>query len=107
MVEPVPCSSVAGRIFGHGSVSRADTPPCDQQTAPRVNCTCDLRSLRPLQGAVGMGEVLEKKAKIDKKPDKEKRHLADDPIKVVRGPGGDLFVTDHHHGGTPKRHLQY
>jgi hypothetical protein len=81
-----------------GSVSYAETLPCDQQAKPGVNCTCDLRSLRPLQGAVGMGEVLEKKAKIEKKPDKEKRHLEADPIKVVRGPAGDFFVTDHHHG---------
>ena len=79
------------------SVSHAEMLSCDQQTRPGVNCLCDLRSLRPLQGAVGMGEVLEKRAKIEKKTEKAKRHLAADPIKVVRGPGGRLFVTDHHH----------
>jgi hypothetical protein len=29
---------------------------------------------------------------------KEESKLAADPIKVVRGPDGQLFVTDHHHG---------
>ena len=71
---------------------------CDQQTAPGVNCTCDLKSLRPLQGAVGMGEVRQKAEKIKAKPMKEESKLAADPIKVVRGPDGQLFVTDHHHG---------
>lgn len=71
---------------------------CDSQTAPGVNCTCDLKSLRPLQGAIGMGEVQHKADKIKKKPQKEESKLAADPIKVVRGPGGQLFVTDHHHG---------
>lgn len=85
-------------VLAYGSVSHAETPVCDQQTKPSVNCICDLRSLRPLQGAVGMGEVLEKKAKIEKKTEKEKGHLVADPIKVIRGPSGNLFVTDHHHG---------
>src|SRR5262249_4595336 len=76
----------------------ADTQPCDPRTAPGVNCTCDLKSLRPLQGAVGMGEVRQKADKIKKKHKKEAIKLAEDPIKVVRGPGGQLFVTDHHHG---------
>jgi hypothetical protein len=35
--------------------------------------------------------------KIGAKP-KKWRDLADDPIKVIRGPGGALFITDHHHG---------
>ena len=75
-----------------------DKVRCDQQTAPGVNCTCDLKSLRPLQGAVGMGEVRQKAEKIKAKPEKEESKLAADPIKVVRGPDGQLFVTDHHHG---------
>jgi len=62
--------------------------PCGQQTAPNVNCTCDLKSLRPLQGAIGMGEVQEKAEKIKAKPEKEKQKLEADPIKIVRGPDG-------------------
>ena len=46
----------------------ADKQRCDPRTAPGVNCTCDLKSLRPLQGAVGMGEVQQKADKIKKSP---------------------------------------
>jgi hypothetical protein len=45
-----------------------------------------------------MGEVRQKAEKIKAKPKKEENKLAADPIKVVRGPDGQLFVTDHHHG---------
>src|SRR4029077_12134369 len=55
-----------------------DKVRCDQQTAPGVNCTCDLKSLRPLQGAVGMGEVRQKAEKIKAKPEKEESKLAVD-----------------------------
>jgi hypothetical protein len=71
---------------------------CGAGTPEGVNCSCELRTLRPLQGAVGMAEVRDKAAKIAAKPDKEAKDLANDPIKLVRGPGGDLFITDHHHG---------
>ena len=81
-----------------GSSLSLATDNCDQQTALGVNCTCDLKSLRPLQGAVGMREVQQKADKIKKKPEKEEGKLAADPIKVVRGPDAQLFVTDHHHG---------
>ena len=50
------------------SLAADETRRCDPQTAPRVNCTCDLNSLRPLQGAVGMGEVQQKADKIKKSP---------------------------------------
>jgi hypothetical protein len=78
----------------------ADNSPetCSQQTtAPGAKCTCDLRTLRPLQGAVGMEEV-KKKAKDIKNKEKTRLDLAYDPIKIVRGPNGLLYVTDHHHG---------
>ena len=71
---------------------------CGAGSNTGVNCSCDVRTLRPLQGAVGMEEVRDKADKIRAKPGKECRKLASDPIKVVRGPGGALFITDHHHG---------
>lgn len=77
----------------------ADNSPetCKQQTtAPGAKCTCDLRTLRPLQGAVGMEEVMDK-AKDIGSGKKTRLDLAYDPIKIVRGPNG-LYVTDHHHG---------
>jgi hypothetical protein len=92
-------STLAFLAHGSSALLAADKKQrCDLQTMPRVNCTCDLKSLRPLQGAVGMGEVQQKADKIKNKPKKEESKLAADPIKVVRGPGGQLFVTDHHHG---------
>ena len=77
---------------------RAEMSACSPQTPNDMNCSCDLHSLRPLQGAIGMGEARDKAAKIAKKPTKEMQDLADDPIKTVRGPDGSLFITDHHHG---------
>jgi hypothetical protein len=92
-------STLAFLAYGSPASTAADKKQrCDRQTMPGVGCTCDLKSLRPLQGAVGMGEVQQKADKIKQKPKKEENKLAADPIKVVRGPGGQLFVTDHHHG---------
>jgi hypothetical protein len=79
-----------------GVVPAATT--CGAGSKTGVTCSCDVRTLRPLQGAVGMEEVRDKADKIKAKPGKECRKLASDPIKVVRGPGGALFITDHHHG---------
>jgi hypothetical protein len=60
-------------------------------------CACDLTTLRPLQSAVGMSEVESKKDKIQSDMKGECKNLKDDPIKVVSGPDGQLFITDHHH----------
>jgi hypothetical protein len=76
---------------------------CGTSSNTGVPCSCDVRTLRPLQGAVGMEEVREKADKIKAKPGKECQKLASDPIKVVRGPGGALFITDHHHGANAWR----
>jgi hypothetical protein len=71
---------------------------CDAQSKVDAVCTCDVRTLRPLQGALGLEEVEDKAAKIEKNPKKAREILQDDPIKVLQGPGGALFITDHHHG---------
>ncbi|MDB5985308.1 MAG: hypothetical protein JWR16_361 [Nevskia sp.] len=57
-----------------------------------------IEDLRPTQMTVGMLEVAEKSAELDKEP-KEKRHeyLDAHPVPVVRGPGGGLYLIDHHH----------
>jgi hypothetical protein len=79
-----------------GVVSAATA--CGAGSKAGVPCPCDVRTLRPLQGAVGMEEVRDKADKIKAKPGKACQKLASDPIKVVRGPGGALFITDHYHG---------
>jgi hypothetical protein len=91
--------SYGGTITGVYEISSDSSPEtCTQQTtAPGTKCNCDLGSLRPLQGAVGQAEVTDKKDKIVSGT-KTRLDLAYDPIKIVRGPNGLLYVTDHHHG---------
>src|SRR5580700_32841 len=76
----------------------AANAPYDAATQVGVTCICDVRTLRPLQGAIGVEEVRDKVQRIAAKPEKEWRDLVKDPIKVIRGPGDALFITDHHHG---------
>ena len=54
--------------------------------------------LRPTQFAVGMLEVEEKIAVVCAMKRKRQRAYVDDnPVPVVVGPRGDLYVVDHHH----------
>jgi hypothetical protein len=89
----------------------ADSSPdtCRQEWYAGTKCNCDLGSLRPLQGAVGLAEVTKKKDDIVSETKvsetKARLDLAYDPITLVRGPNylvggrsGFLYVTDHHHG---------
>ena len=46
-----------------------------------------------------MKEVAYKEKSISEHPKRERRKLEEDSIKVVAGPGGQLFITDHHHHG--------
>lgn len=88
---------VLGLLLPLPAAAAADTP-CDAAAKAGVTCTCDVRTLRPLQGAIGMEEVRDKVQKIAAKPKKEWQDLVADPVKVIRGPGDALFITDHHHG---------
>ncbi len=61
-----------------------------------------LDRLRPTQAAVGMRAVALKRRKVEKHvatPRKIERYLDHRPIPSVIGPGGDLFMIDHHHLG--------
>jgi hypothetical protein len=42
--------------------------------------------------------VRAKQQKIAEHPKREWRDLEEDPIKVIRGPGNELYLADHHHG---------
>lgn len=75
----------------------AELPACSATRAQKF-CGCDFTKLRPLQGAVGMGEVTYKASTIANDTEREYKALKKDPIKVVVGPDGQLFITDHHHG---------
>lgn len=85
----------AGMVVANPAV--AGEPRCNA-TGGQTVCRCDLTKLRPLQGAVGMKEVAYKQKTILRHPKREHEKLDQDPIKVVAGPGGELFITDHHHG---------
>lgn len=85
-------------LAGLASPARADETPCSSRTAAGQTCACDVRALHPLQGAIGRDEVRHKAEKIRDKPNKARRELEDDPIKIVRGPDDGLYITDHHHG---------
>jgi hypothetical protein len=61
-------------------------------------CSCKVLELRPTQFAVGMIGVKNKEAELAAKLGPtlsayQRKH----PEPVVRGPGGALFITDHHH----------
>jgi hypothetical protein len=69
---------------------------CEMTT--RQACGCAVAELRPLQGAIGRTQVKERKAHIAAHLEREWQELQDDPIRVIRGPDGALFIADHHHG---------
>ncbi len=56
-----------------------------------------ISELKPSQSAVGLGEVLKKSKKIKKKGVSSPATDDGEPVPVVVGPGGKLYVTDHHH----------
>lgn len=93
-------------ITGVYEISAESSPDtCLQETYAGMKCNCDLGSLRPLQGALGLAEVEKKKDDIVLSEEKKRLDLAYDPIKLVRGPNwlvgghsGFLYITDHHHG---------
>lgn len=61
-----------------------------------------LHRLRPTQAAVGMRAVAQKRHKVEKHvsaPSRIERYLNHRPIPSVIGPGGRLFMIDHHHLG--------
>jgi hypothetical protein len=80
------------------STQVAAAESCNAMSKVDATCSCDVGTLRPLQGALGRREVEDKKDDINEDLEKEREDLKKDPIKVIRGPGGALFVTDHHHG---------
>jgi hypothetical protein len=55
-------------------------------------------AIRPTQIAVGMIEVQTRADHLRSMGDHElKKYLNDRPIPVVAGPGGELYMVDHHH----------
>jgi hypothetical protein len=79
-----------------------DAAPCGPGTKLNALCACELSELRPTQAAVGMMEVGRKQEKLAERKKKAKKldkYLRKNPEPAVRGPGGKLYITDHHHLG--------
>ena len=59
---------------------------------------CRIDELHPTQLAVGMEEVREKEHKFKKMDGNElEKYEKENPEPVVAGPGGTLYIIDHHH----------
>jgi hypothetical protein len=87
-----------------GVVSAATA--CGASSKTGVPCSCDVRTLRPLQGAVGMEEVRDKADKIKVRPGKACQKLASDPIKAAREGhcSSPIIITVLMLGGSPSAH---
>ena len=71
---------------------------CNASSKVGAQCTCKVLELRPTQMAVGMIEVKERERDLStKKPKKLDAYLHSHPEPAVKGPGGALYITDHHH----------
>jgi hypothetical protein len=91
-----PFATIVLALIASAEGARAQDKPCDRTSVSP--CACDLTQLRPLQGAVGEQEVQQKAQVIAKNPRKARSGLESDPIKVILGYGGHLYIVDHHHG---------
>ena len=74
------------------------TTACDALSKTGDLCSCKVLELRPTQFAVGMIGVKNKETELASKSGPtlsayQRKH----PEPVVIGPGGALFITDHHH----------
>src|SRR5262245_15081635 len=77
---------------------------CDAQSTKGDICLCKLSDLHPTQASVGMAEVRIKAEKLKDEIQRRSesgflkylvRHDKEEP--VIIGPGGNFYITDHHH----------
>jgi hypothetical protein len=84
------------------SIARLDDATDDRPVAPPDTAIrVPILDLRPTQATVGMRAVAFKRRKIEKRVERARidTFLQTKPIPSVRGPGGHLFMIDHHHLG--------
>ena len=77
-----------------------DFVPFTLSTPIGTNCIINISLLHPLQSVVGRHEVELRAAKLKKKSAMKLEKYLQDPrhiVPVVIGPGGTIYVTDHHH----------
>lgn len=76
----------------------ADAIACSTTLVQSSLCLCQVMALHPTQFTVGMIEVNDKRKELnDFKGDRLRKYEKDHPEPVVIGPGGVLYITDHHH----------
>jgi hypothetical protein len=90
-----PFATIVLALIASAEGARAQDKLCDKTSVSP--CACDLTQLRPLQGAVGEQEVRKKAEEIAEGPKKARSSLESDPIRVIFGYGGHLYIVDHHH----------
>lgn len=116
----LPLHTLCGGVLGEhmlavATMSNRDqsvhTPPRLQNSRPKHRdpsptlgdiIEAPVALLRPTQIAVGMGLVARKLRKIQKRATCSRqmaKAIAKRPIPAVYGPGGQLFMVDHHHFG--------
>lgn len=65
---------------------------------PTSTFSCNASVLHPTQPALGMEEVTEREQELRSlSPLALSEDLAEHPVPLVRGPGGVLYIVDHHH----------
>lgn len=91
-------SSVAG--WAHSEAERVKPILCSRSSEAESSCLAKISQLRPTQMSVGMHEVREKLDNISKivNNSSELSHfMKNNPVPAVIGPGGRIYITDHHH----------
>lgn len=79
--------------------SLAGASACKSGVNLLSNCTCQVSELHPTQFSVGLRVVKEKEKKLSQlqNPQDLNRYLNKNPEPIVLGPGGQIFILDHHH----------
>ena len=75
-------------------------PACDSTFQKGTQCKAEILTLHPTQMSVGMKEVLQKEHMIQglsRDAVRLSAYQKKNPIPIVVGPGGRLFLIDHHH----------
>jgi hypothetical protein len=94
IVVSIASGFVLTMLFGPANAAKT----CGIGAKVKDLCVCTVLELRPTQMTVGMIEVKDREGNLgSKKPSKRDAYLEKNPEPAVKGPGGALFITDHHH----------
>jgi len=86
--------SLAGSTASHA----AEVAECSLALGLQTHCLCAVSQLHPTQITVGIQQVREKERELAKKSvAKLGGYLRSHPAPAVWGPGGALYIIDHHH----------